>query len=340
MTTFLSIIIFIIVLIVYTHVTNEYKTSEDLEIYEMDYKNNVQLQEICNLKQPVLFNMNEIEPTFFKESDILGESKTPVIVKDKADIDNANFIKLPYESAKTLMKTDTGSRFYSEKNIKLANETSYDFTKLDKHLKPELIIQSKRDVLFGSKGVHTVMRYHTEHRKFLVVRKGRINVKMTPWKSNKLLHVTKDYVNYDFRSKIDVWEPQSKYVPDFEKLKFLEFDVEEGYILNIPPFWFYSIKYSNDDLCEVYELTYNTPMNITSNLHLWSLYYIQHQNLKRIFLQPFQKANDTPKIKLSKEKQKEERYDNTPRDKVFEERKKDKEKQKKEKNKDVNIPVP
>lgn len=45
MTTFLSIIIFIIVLIVYTHVTNEYKTSEDLEIYEMDHKNNVQLQE-------------------------------------------------------------------------------------------------------------------------------------------------------------------------------------------------------------------------------------------------------------------------------------------------------
>lgn len=79
--------------------------------------------------------MNEIEPTFFKEFDILGESKTPVIVKDKSDIDNANFIKLPYESAKTLMKTDTSSRFYSEKNIKLANETSYDFTKLDKHLK-------------------------------------------------------------------------------------------------------------------------------------------------------------------------------------------------------------
>ena len=340
MTTFLSIIIFIIVLIVYMHVMDEYKTSEDLEIYEMDYKNNAQLQEICNLKQPVLFNMNEIEPKFFKEFDILGESKTPVIVKDKADIDNANFIKLPYESAKTLMKTDTSSRFYSEKNNKLANESSYDFTNLDKHLKPELIIQSKRDVLFGSKGVHTVMRYHTEHRKFLVVRKGRINVKMTPWKSNKLLHVTKDYVNYDFRSKIDVWEPQSKYVPDFEQLKFLEFDVEEGYILNIPPFWFYSIKYSNDDLCEIYELTYNTPMNITSNLHLWSLYYIQHQNLKRIFLQPFQKTNDIPKIKLSKEKQEEERYDNTPRDKVFEERKKDKEKQKMEKNKDVNIPVP
>lgn len=340
MTTFLSLLIFIIVLIVYMHVMNEYKTSEDLEIYEMDFKSNAQLQEICSLKQPVLFNMKEIEPNFFKQFDILGESKTPVLVKDKADIDNANFIKLPYESAKTLMNTDTNSRFYSEKNSKLANESSFDFSSLDKHLKPELVIQSKREVLFGSKGAHTVMRYHTEHRKFMVVRKGRVNVKMTPWKSHKLLHVTKDYVNYDFRSKIDVWEPQSKFASDFEQLKFLEFDLEEGYILNIPPFWFYSIKYSNDDLCELYELTYNTPMNITSNLHLWGLYYIQHQNLKRIFLQPFQKSNDTPKMKLSKEKQEEERYDNTPRDKVFEERKKDKEKKKMEKNKDVNIPVP
>ena len=90
------------------------------------------------------------------------------------------------------MKTDTSSRYYSEKNIKIGNETTYDFKKMDKHLKPELVIQNKRELMFGSKGTHTVMRYHTEHRKFLIVRKGRIHVKMTPWKSNKLLHVTKD----------------------------------------------------------------------------------------------------------------------------------------------------
>lgn len=200
---------------------------------------------------------------------------------------------------------------------------------------------SKRELLFGSKGAHTVMRYHSEHRKFIAVRKGRIHLKMTPWRSNKYLHVTKDYVNYDFRSKIDVWETQSKYEGDMSQLKFLEFDVEEGYVLNIPPFWFYSIRYSNDTPCELYELTYNTPTNTLSNLHLWGLYYIQHQNLKRIFLQPFQDAIVTqPKnIKLSKEKLEEERYDNTPKDEVFKERKKDKEKAKKEKNKKYDIPV-
>ena len=342
MTTFFSIIIFIIILTIYMHVNEEHKISEDLEIYEMDFKDNKQLQEICNLKQPVLFNLEEVEPKFFKEIDIIGDTKTPVTVKDKSDIDNANSIKLPYDSAVTLMKTDTSSRFYSERNLKIANETSYDFKKLDTHLKPHLTVHSKRELLFGSKGAHTVMRYHTEHRKFLAIRKGRVHVKMTPWRSNRLLHVKKDYVNYDFRSKIDVWEPQSKYASDIEQLKFLEFDVEAGYVLNIPPFWFYSIKYSNEDRCELFELTYNTPMNTISNLHLWGLYYIQHQNLKRIFLKPFQEATVTqPKnIKLTKDKIEEERYDNTPRDKVFEERKKDKEKKKKEKNKDVIVPLP
>jgi len=342
MTTFVSIIIFIIILTIYMHVIEEKKLSEDLEIYEMDFKDNKQLQEISNLKQPVLFKLQDIEPSFFKQFDIIGDTKTSVIVKDKSDIDNANYIKLPYDSAKTLMKTDTSSRFYSERNYKIANETSYDFTKLDTHLKPQFTIHSKREMLFGSNGAHTVMRYHTEHRKFLVIRKGRIHVKMTPWRSNTLLHVTKDYVNYDFRSKVDVWKPQPKYASDVEQLKFLEFDVDAGYVLNIPPFWFFSIKYSNEDRTELFELTYNTPMNTLSNIHLWGLYYIQHQNLKRIFLKPFQDAMVTqPKnIKLSKEKLEEERYENTPRDKVFDERKKDKAKKKKEKNKDVILVLP
>lgn len=342
MTTFLSIIIFIIILTIYMHVMEEHKISEDLEIYEMDFKDNKQLQEVCNLKQPVIFKLEDTETKFFREFDIIGETKTPVTVKDKVDIDNANTIKLPYNSAQTLMKTDTSSRFYSERNFKITDETGYDFTKLDTHLKPHLTMYSKRELLFGSKGAHTVMRYHTEHRKFLVVRKGRVHIKMTPWRSNRLLHVTKDYVNYDFRSKVDVWEPQSKYASDIEQLKFLEFDVDAGYVLNIPPFWFYSIKYSDVDRSELYELTYNTPINTLSNLHLWGLYYIQHQNLKRIFLKPFQDAIVTqPKhINLSDAKLKEQRYDNTPRDKVFNERKKDKEKKKKEKNKDVIVPLP
>jgi hypothetical protein len=50
-----NIIIFLLVLFLYIHITHQLKTSEDLEIYELDYTTNQHLQEVCDIKQPVLF---------------------------------------------------------------------------------------------------------------------------------------------------------------------------------------------------------------------------------------------------------------------------------------------
>ena len=44
----------------------QYKKSEDMEIYEMDYISNTQLAEVCCIKQPVLFSYNNINPEFYK----------------------------------------------------------------------------------------------------------------------------------------------------------------------------------------------------------------------------------------------------------------------------------
>jgi hypothetical protein len=50
--------IFVIILFLYVHINEQYKKSEDLEIYETDYVSNTNLQTICNLKQPVLFKFD------------------------------------------------------------------------------------------------------------------------------------------------------------------------------------------------------------------------------------------------------------------------------------------
>jgi hypothetical protein len=55
MQVFINIIIFCIIVFLYIHVNYQFKKGEDLEIYEMDYTTNTHLQEICNVKQPVLF---------------------------------------------------------------------------------------------------------------------------------------------------------------------------------------------------------------------------------------------------------------------------------------------
>lgn len=40
----ITFLIFILILFLYIHINDQYKKSEDLEIYEMDYTSNMELQ--------------------------------------------------------------------------------------------------------------------------------------------------------------------------------------------------------------------------------------------------------------------------------------------------------
>ena len=283
MSVFISFIIFIIILFLYVHFVSHFKKSEDLEIYEMDYSTSQHLNEVCELKQPVLFEFENIYHELFQELEpnIFKNTTYDVKIKDVADADSGDYVLLPFSSAETLIQSDTKSRFYSEQNSEFANENSNAmFSEIDSFFKPVFTAQTKYDIIFGSKGAYTPMRYHTEFRKFVCVQSGKIHVKMTPWRSHTLLHPYDDYVNYEFRSPVNVWNPQSKYMLDMDKLKFLDFEVKAGYVLYVPPFWFYSIKFSNEPSTFVYEFTYNSIMNCLANAPKWGMYFLQQQNTK------------------------------------------------------------
>jgi ribosomal protein L16 Arg81 hydroxylase len=67
---------------------------------------------------------------------------------------------------------------------------------------------------------------------------------------------------------------------DMDKMKFLEFDVNPGYVLYIPPYWWYSIKFSGENnlICGI---TYNSIMNYVANIPNLALYFIQQHNIKK-----------------------------------------------------------
>ncbi len=285
MNTFFHIIIFIVVLFVYVHATAQFKKSEDMEIYEMDYKDNAQLNHICEQRQPVLFDFQSVYPDMFDESEIEGGDAINVTIKDRNDIETGDSIVMPYSSAETLIKTDPKSRFYSENNLELAGE--FADKGADQFLKPSLNAYTKYDIMLGSSGSRTPMRYHTNSRVFVCVKSGKIRVKMTPWKSHKYLHPVSDYDNFEFRSPIDVWDPQPKYLHETDKLKFLEFDVNAGYTLYVPAYWFYSIKYSNEPT-QLREYTYCTAINLVTNTPKYGMYFLQQSNIKKRFLNPAQ----------------------------------------------------
>lgn len=293
---FTSIIVFIIVLFMYLHITSQWKRSEDLEIYEMDYESNTQLQEVCDVKQPVLFEFRNVSPDFFETITLdrfLSEgTNQDVCVKDILDYTretSVDSIVIPLKTAHPLLKSDPSSHLISEGNSDFLEETSYTkcfHDHIDEYLKPPFSIRREYDICMGSDKSTTPFRYHTHSRHYCIVASGTIHVKMAPWKSEKCLHPIHDYENLEFFSHVNPW------AYDQDKIKFLEFEVQEGHVLYVPPYWWYSIKYDSCDSL-VCTATYNTTMNLIANAKHWLLYFFQQQNIQQKTMKPLDMSTET-----------------------------------------------
>jgi len=275
---YLTVFIFIVVFFLYIHIIAQYKKSEDLEIYEMDYVSNTELQTICEMKQPVLFEFNG----GILLDDIQKHESYDVKVRDTNDV--SDYVVLKYGSFKGLIDSDSKSHFITEGNHEFIEESGLfsEYSDLNPYLKPSLTVQTKYDLLMGSKGAATPLRYHTSDRLFFMVSSGKIRVKMTPWKSRKYLHPIMDYDNYEFRSPIDAFDntKNHEYMHDVDKLKFLEFDVLPGYVVFVPPYWWYSIQYVESDTL-VLGTTYISGMNFIANFPDLVKWYIQQSNVPK-----------------------------------------------------------
>lgn len=276
---------------------NQFKKSEDLEIYEMDFSNNAHLQEVCEIRQPVLFQFKQIHPKFFQDispKNIAKYGSYDVKIKDAHDYytkdqymttenSQVDSVALSLNSTAKLLENDNAAHFFTENNEDFLEESGLlrNVQSMDDFLKPVFNVHTKYDLMFGSRNAVTPLRYHTNYRQFLCVASGKIRIKMTPWKSSKYLHQIKDYENYEFRSPVHPNTPLAQYVNDFEKTKFLEFDVAEGYVLYVPPYWWYSIQYTDDPATFICSVSYNTIMNCISNLPDLGLYWLQQQNITK-----------------------------------------------------------
>jgi len=286
-----SIFIFLIVLFLYIHITAQWKTSEDLEIYEMDYTTKAYLQEVCDIKQPVYFNYQTVHSTFFTNinEDTMHDigDTNDVKIKEIHDywnesIDSVDYVLLPFHKFYKLLKTDTSSRFFTENNDDYINEIhdiKKEFHSNDVFLKPSFTINQKYDICMGSKDVYTPFRFHTDDRFFLCVNSGSIKVKLSPYKYSNYLYPEYDYENYEFKSRVNIWKPQDKYKTEVKKVKSIDIDIHRGTMLYIPPYWWYSIMYLELNTV-VSVFVYNSTMNCLANSGHLARYYLQQSNIK------------------------------------------------------------
>lgn len=299
-------ILFFLILIFYLHLQHEWKKGEDLEILEMDYISNKDLQDICKLKQPVLFVLDTIIP-------YVPEEKDDVTVKDIRDYyrspeKSVDGISLSYKSANGLCSTDPHSYFFSENNTDII--LNKDFDTLSTYLEPPLLVSKKYDYWFGSANAYTPVRYHTDSSRYLAVLPGQgIRVKMCPWRFRSSFSPIKDYENYEFWSKTNIWKHFTG--------KSLEFDVKAGYILYIPSYWFYSIQYihvstkeedgvvGSGNISSIACFQYVTAMNMIANLQHYGLYFLQQQNVVDTKAKVVLKAETESKVEVEVDFEKE-----------------------------------
>jgi hypothetical protein len=135
------------------------------------------------------------------------------------------------------------------------------------------------DVLIGSQNTITPFRYELNYRNYFLVTEGTIQIKMAPPKSLKYLYTVYDYENFEFRSPVNAWKPQKQYVADFDKIKCLEITLTPGKTIQIPAYWWYSIKFSKDSSISCFK--YRTYMNNISITPHIAMYALQLQNIKR-----------------------------------------------------------
>jgi hypothetical protein len=275
--------IFVIILFLYVHINEQYKKSEDLEIYETDYVSNTNLQTICNLKQPVLFKFDLPESINNLHNKLSKVENTDIKVWDvddyyQPDIHSVQYIVLPFSSAEKLFKSDPKGHYFTERNQEFLEETDIlsEIRELDPYIKPNFTAHSNYEYITGSSGTMTPLRYHTGDRKFIAVLSGKVSVRMTSWRSNKYLDPIRDYDNYEFYSKTNAWSSSPN-----EMLRYLEFEVHPGYVLVIPPYWWYSYKFTTADTSAI-SIEYKTMINLCAHSVDLGRYYLQFHNTKKI----------------------------------------------------------
>jgi Cupin-like domain len=284
--------IFCIVLFIYLHIQFHLKTSNDLEVYELEQESKDKLDEICDFRQPVIFDFhNEKIMTSLSKTNILEKYQAhDVKIRDISDTNqnNETYVPLALNLATKLFDEDTKKTYFTEKNNDFLLETG--LIKImqynDEFIRPPMMSNSYFDILMGPVDCETPFRFNVNYRNFFLVTQGTLKIKLAPPHNSKYLSPIYDYENFEFRSQINPWKGQPEYANEFEKLKSIAVVLIPGKMINIPPYWWYSFKFEKDTTIASFQ--YRTYMNNVAVLPHIALYALQNQNIKR---ETFKKHN-------------------------------------------------
>ena len=282
----IGILVFCLVLFVYLHVHYHLRTSDDLEVFEVEQPSKDKLEEVCDLRQPVRFDFSRsnIDSLCCRSAICDSYGAFDVKIRDlqmSQDAEEELYVPLPFANALQVMGDDGAARYVIESSADFLEETGLgkEYRIADGFVRPHMVSSCAYDLGMGSAGACTPFRYDINYRNYYLVTEGEVTFKLAPPRSSKHLHEFRDYENFEFRSPVDPWNVQSRYRSDFDKIKCLEITLNKGQILHLPAYWWYSMRYG--DGSTVCSFKYTTYMNTVAILPRLFMRLLQIQNVKR-----------------------------------------------------------
>ena len=312
---FVAFFIFCIILFIYLHVQFHMKTSDDLEVYEIEQASKDKLEEICDLRQPIIFDLenNNILKTSSKNYILENYHAFEIKIRNSKDSDYSSeiYMPLPLHSSAKLFNEDKNSTYFSENNMDFLQETGVikNIQYNDEFIRPTMVSNCNYDILMGSEGTVTPFRHEINYRNYFLVTQGTVQIKLAPPKSARYLSPINDYENFEFRSPVNPWTVQPQYSADFDKIKCLDIHLVSGKILHIPAYWWYSIKFGKES--SVTSFFYRTYMNNIAITPYIFMYALQQQNVKRDVVKkhPIEELNNKNVISVFEENKDEPKGD-------------------------------
>jgi hypothetical protein len=284
-----AVMIFCVILFLYLHIYFHMKTSNDLEVYEIDQPSKDKLEEVCDLRQPVLFNyandrlmesctLNAIRATYGAFDVRLRNVKDAADEADATDL----YVPLTLHAVAESLRNDKDSRYISENNGDFLEETGLikTFKYNDAFLRPPMVSKCAYDVMGASAGTATPLRYEVNYRNYYLITHGSVKLRLIAPNASKYLYPVADYDNFEFRSPVNPWHVQAEYRADFDKIKTMDVELRAGQIIYIPAYWWCSVLFSGDSttVCCFKYRTYMSTISVLDKLCMWLL---QQQNVKR-----------------------------------------------------------
>ena len=282
MNYFLIIAIFFIILFMYLHIQFHLKSSSDLELFEIYETTKESMEEICDIRQPTVFNNLDDALVNYVISKINIDAlndKYPqfnVQIREMASQNN-EYASVPLNTALELMnassRQNSSASFFSENNADFFLETSVLKNISDRVLRPYLTSRCDYDIMFGSNGCVTPLRYNVNYRNFFICTKGTIFIKLVPPKYSNQLDPIYDYDLFEFRSDSNLWSKHPSSV------KSLEIALTPGKILFIPSYWWSSFQFGENSSVACFK--YRTYVNMVAHLPHYFMCLLQRNNVHK-----------------------------------------------------------